>query len=463
LGYFLGPGAEAELWEDEPVSEEHIQALRDALRVSPDNAPLRAHLAKSLAGLGRFDEAEQAYRDALARAPNDDSIKLGLARVYHQQDKTSQAMVIVEDLCRKSDAAAEALLLFARLLLREGDVPGAVAKYKQALDADLDSADEQLARELGVGPGFEESEVSEGRVRESWQGPGGEFAAELERPQITFADVGGMENLKEEIALKILYPLKHPEMYQAYGKAIGGGVLMYGPPGCGKTYLARATAGEIGAGFLSVGISDVLEMWIGQSERNLRQLFQQARFNKPCVLFFDEADALGGRRSDMNSGSARQLINQFLSEMDGVDSSNDGVLVLAATNAPWHIDPAFRRPGRFDRILFVPPPDVAARGDILRIQLRGKPQESIDFAALAKQMEGFSGADIKAVVDQAIEAKLREAMKAGALRPLSTKDLAAAAKSLRPTTREWFSTARNYALYSNEGGVYDDVLKYLKL
>ena len=238
---------------------------------------------------------------------------------------------------------------------------------------------------------------------------------------------------------------------------------MYGPPGCGKTFIARATAGEIGAGFLSVGINDVLDMWTGQSERNLHGLFEQARLHQPCVLFFDEVDALGGRRSDMNSGSARQLINQFLSEMDGVEYSNEGVLVLAATNAPWHIDPAFRRPGRFDRVLFVPPPDAAARAEILRIHLRDKPQEAIDFRRSTKCMADFSGADIKAVIDQAIEAKLREAIKAGSAPPLTTKDLMAAAKSLKPTTREWFSTARNYALYSNQGGIYDDVLKYLKL
>ncbi|MBW3599057.1 MAG: AAA family ATPase [Planctomycetes bacterium] len=445
------------------MNEEHIQALREALRVSPDNVPLRVHLAKTFAGLGRLEEAEQEYRETLSLAPHDDGVKLELARIYFQQDKTSQAMVIVEDLCRQSIAPAEAFVLHARLLLREGDVRGAVSQYKQALEADPDAANEQLARELGVGEGFDQGEVHEGRVRQSWQAPGGEVPGEVERPQIKFDDVGGMQSLKEEIALKILYPMQHPEMYKAYGKAIGGGILMYGPPGCGKTYLARATAGEIGAGFLSVGISDVLDMWTGQSERNLRQLFQQARYNKPCVLFFDEADALGGRRSDMNSGSGRQLINQFLAEMDGVESSNDGVLVLAATNAPWHIDPAFRRPGRFDRILFVPPPDAAARTEILRLQLRDKPQEAIDFTALAKQMDGFSGADIKAVIDQAIEAKLREAMKAGALRPLAGKDLAAIARSLRPTTREWFATARNYALYSNEGGLYDDVLKFLKL
>src|SRR5690606_29954670 len=129
------------------------------------------------------------------------------------------------------------------------------------------------------------------------------------------------------------------------------------PPGCGKTHLARATAGEISAGFISVGISDVLDMWIGSSERNLHELFAGARANKPCVLFFDEVDALGSRRSDLQHSHARHLINQFLAEMDGIDANNDGLLILAATNSPWHVDPAFRRPGRFDRILFVPPPD----------------------------------------------------------------------------------------------------------
>jgi SpoVK/Ycf46/Vps4 family AAA+-type ATPase len=272
-----------------------------------------------------------------------------------------------------------------------------------------------------------------------------------------------MEVLKEEIGMKIIYPLQHPELYRAYGKQIGGGILLYGPPGCGKTHLARATAGEIHAGFLSVGINDVLEMWIGNSERNLHGLFAQARDNQPCLLFFDEVDALGGRRSDMSSGNSRQLINQFLAEMDGLGGSNDGVLILAATNAPWHVDPAFRRPGRFDRILFVPPPDEVARAAVLRIHCQGKPVENIDFQRLAKRTEAFSGADLRAVVETAVESKLREAMKLGVPKPLTTKDLLAAAGALKPTTREWFSTARNYALYSNQGGLYDDVLKFMKL
>jgi SpoVK/Ycf46/Vps4 family AAA+-type ATPase len=165
----------------------------------------------------------------------------------------------------------------------------------------------------------------------------------------------------------------------------------------------------------------------------------------------------------MRQHAGRQLINQFLAEMDGVKSSNDGVLILAATNAPWHLDSAFRRPGRFDRVLFVPPPDAAARAAILRLQARGKPLEEIDFDALGKKAEHFSGADLKAVVDVAVERKLQEAMKAGGLKPLTTKDFAAAIGTLKPTTKEWFATARNYALYSNQGGIYDDILQYLKL
>jgi SpoVK/Ycf46/Vps4 family AAA+-type ATPase len=149
--------------------------------------------------------------------------------------------------------------------------------------------------------------------------------------------------------------------------------------------------------------------------------------------------------------------------MDGVQANNEGVLILAATNAPWHVDPAFRRPGRFDRILFVPPPDAGARAAILRLLTKGKPVENVDYDHLARKTEGFSGADLKAVTDLAIEAKLRQAMKEGTPKPLTTKDLAAAAAGIKPSTREWFSTARNYALYSNQGGAYDDVLKYLKM
>jgi SpoVK/Ycf46/Vps4 family AAA+-type ATPase len=449
---------------DNPSDNDALQALREALRLSPNNIALRQHLAEQLLGHGLGAEAEKEFRDALALAPNSTPLKLGLARAFFQQGKHSHALVLVEDLVKGPNAPARAFLLHARLLAGVGEIQKAVSEYRRAIELDRSVADAEFAGRLGIGASEEDSEVVEGRVRAAWSEEDGvPPARDIERPRITFNDVGGMEKVKEEIRLKIIHPLTHPDLYKAYGKAIGGGILMYGPPGCGKTYLARATAGEIKAAFISVGINDVLDMWVGNSERNLHSLFEQARDHKPCVLFFDEVDALGASRSDMRQHAGRQLINQFLAEMDGVKTSNDGVLILAATNAPWHLDSAFRRPGRFDRVLFVPPPDAAARAAILRLQCKGKPVEEIDYEHLGKKTGDFSGADLKAVVDVAIERKLQEALKAGIPKPLTTKDLAVATGLLKPTTKEWFATARNYALYSNQGGIYDDILQYLKL
>ena len=163
------------------------------------------------------------------------------------------------------------------------------------------------------------------------------------------------------------------------------------------------------------------------------------------------------------SNRSECLINQFLSELDNVRTSNEGILVLGATNAPWHLDAAFRRPGRFGRVIFVPPPDELARAEVLNVLLSGKPTADVDPVAVAAKTDQFSGADLKGAVDLAIEAKLRQAMKSGTPAPITTGDLLSAAKQLCPTTREWFATARNYALYANQGGIYDDILKWLRI
>lgn len=445
--------------------DESIRALREALEFSPDNVALRRHLARSLMRLGRGEEAEAEYQKILRATPGDVQAMLDLAGAYFQQGKYSPASVIVEELVKRRETPAAAYLLHARLLLIQGDISFAVTEYRAAIQEDPALADADLAARLGVND-EPEAEVSDGRLRTTWNGEqpvAGSKSTEFERPKVSFTDVGGMTELKEEIRMKIIYPIQHAEMYAAYGKAIGGGILMYGPPGCGKTHLARATAGEIKAGFLAIGIHDVLDMWIGNSEKALHGLFQSARANKPCVMFFDEVDALGASRTDMKTSAGRHLINQFLAEMDGAETSNDGVLILAATNAPWNLDPAFRRPGRFDRIIFVPPPDREGRADILRLLLKGKPVDAIDHDAVAKKTEEYSGADLKCVVDQAIEAKLQQAMKSGRPEPITTRDLLGAVAKVRPSTRDWFTSARNYALYSNQSGLYDDILRYLKL
>ena len=444
-----------------------IEPLIEALGHSPENLPLRRHVAGMLSEAGRHEEAESHWREAMRLSPDDPELMLALALCFEKQNKLSEALVLAEALADgPGDRYPAADLLLAKLLLRRGDVGAAASRYRHAVDQDPDLADEALAERLGVDDWSddEEEDASESVDYRVPNQLGREpVDVEIERPKIGFDHVGGMESVKEEVRMKIIHPLKHPELYKAYGKAVGGGILLYGPPGCGKTMLARATAGEVSAGFMAVGLHDVLEMWIGNSERNLHELFQQARRHTPSILFFDEVDALGASRTDMRTSGSRQVINQFLSELDGAAGDNEGVLILAATNAPWHLDSAFRRPGRFDRIIFVPPPDEPARAAILEVMLEGKPTREVRTDQIAAKTKGFSGADLKATVDLAIEAKLRTALAAGVPEPLSTKDLLKAAKQVRPSTNEWFSTARNYALYSNQGGVYDEILDYLKM
>ncbi|AEE53994.1 ATP-binding protein [Haliscomenobacter hydrossis] len=439
-----------------------LEFLLEAVKASPDNLPLRKLLASALLKNRRFAEAEVEYKEALRMAPQDLGLQMGLATAFLEQEKHGMASVIMEDILALDMPPPQAWIIQARILLAMGNARDAQEAYDNAITLDPNLADAYLNSEISQKLDTE-PEASKVRLGGFGETEEEDRIIEFERPKVSFNDVGGMEKVKEEIRLKIIHPLEHPEIYKAYGKKIGGGILLYGPPGCGKTHLARATAGQIKSNFMAVGINEILDMWLGQSEKNLHAIFQKARQIKPCVLFFDEVDALGANRSDMRMSAGRHLINQFLNELDGIEQSNDGVLVLAATNAPWHLDPAFRRPGRFDRIIFVPPPDEAGRTAILEIHLRDKPVKDVDYLKIAQKTPGFSGADLEAVIDIAIEGKMEESMRKGIPLPIETNDLLKAVGKHRATTTEWFSTAKNYALFSNESGQYDEVLKYLNV
>ena len=427
-----------------------LESLLEALKFSPNNVPLKLQIAKLYLTEANYLEAERQLTGILEIDSRHIDAKYNLALCFYRQQKAAAAEIILEEILQEQQKIAY-LELLCQCQLMLSSIAQAQGTYEAILQLDPNYQNEEFDAQLKV-PAHPSSESFSD-----------DDAIFLTKPDVSFKDVGGMHQVKNEIDLKIIKPLEHKELYKQYGKKIGGGILLYGPPGCGKTHIARATAGEIEANFINVGINDILDMWIGNSEKNLHEIFETARRNKPCVIFIDEIDALGANRNDISQRAGRAVINQFLAELDGIDSDNDGILVIGATNAPWYLDPAFRRPGRFDRIIFVSPPDAESREAIFNVKLKGKPLGNIDLSILAKKTNTFSGADINAVIDFAIEEKLQSSFKDGVPRPLETKDLLKAIKKTKPSTKEWFGSAKNYALYSNDSGLYDDILAFLNI
>ncbi len=285
---------------------------------------------------------------------------------------------------------------------------------------------------------------------------------EVEESKTSFADVGGMEDIKKQINMDFIMPIKNPEYFQAFGKKMGGSLLFYGPPGCGKTFLARAVAGEINANFIHLELQTILSMWSGESEKNLHEVFEEARKTKPCILFIDELDAFGGNRQKMGAHHQRTLVNQLLVELDGMNSFNEGVYIIGATNTPWYIDPALRRPGRFNSLVFVAPPSYEERLTILDLKTKDKPRTDLQLDIVAKYAEHFSGADLTFLVEDAINQAIQRSYETGQLQPLSNEDLLEAMKKRQPTTLDWFSTAKNYATFSDVNKDFDKVLDYME-
>jgi transitional endoplasmic reticulum ATPase len=403
---------------------DRIDGLRRALELTPDNHALRLVLAESLADEGRAAEAANEYLQLHAdgQLPTDAFAAAGVAALAAGRTADAQAF---------ADAAAAA-----------GVVEG-VGELRRAID-----------ESLGLSGTM--------RVAQTAGPDGREPPVEFERGRaVTFDDVGGLEDVKKTINRTIVLPFTRPELYETYGRRAGGGVLLYGPPGCGKTMLARATASECGLPFSNVRIEEILDPFVGQSERNLHDVFEQARRAAPCVLFVDELDAMGFARRKHTGSAGRPLVNQLLEELDAIGADNTDMLVLAATNAPWDVDEALKRPGRFDRTVFVPPPDEPARRRILELHVAGRPQEKLNVGKLAKQTALFSGADLRALVERALDQVIDEALDAGEERPLTQQHFDRALADMRPSTLEWLANARNHVEFANQSGRYDEVRAFL--
>jgi SpoVK/Ycf46/Vps4 family AAA+-type ATPase len=406
---------------DDPLLDSLLRAVASA----PDDVPLRLHVATVLLDRGQPELALEHCSAILARQPTHPE---GLALLGQ---------------------ATAALTGTDQPVTGEPEQPRPAPAIKPVQGFDWDAAEAQVGDIIE--PAFVDAPAADPVVEE-----------DIGRSDVRLADVAGMEHVKKRIELAFLAPMRNPELAKAYGKNLSGGLLLYGPPGCGKTFLARAVAGELGARFYPVSLADVLDMYIGQSEKNLHEIFQAARRNAPCVLFLDEIDALGQRRTQLRGSAMRGSVNQLLAEMDGVQGRTEGVFILAATNHPWDVDPALRRPGRFDRMLLVLPPDDAAREAIIRYHLRQRPVAGVDLGKLVKRTDGFSGADLAHICETATEYAMAEAARTGEVHPIRQADMDRAVGEVQASTGPWLQTARNVAMFANEGGVYDELLAYLK-
>ena len=427
-----------------------LTSLLTAVDAAPDDVPLRVHVAEQLATRGRMTDALRHCTEAVTRAPGDPSALALLQRLSGALAGHDTA----HD--RPADAASPGGVDPSEPDPAPAPSNGPPPPRRSESSASPESFDWTSAEDEVADIGGEPERVRDHEI-------GSPTVEDIERPAVRLADVGGMQTVKDRLELAFLGPMRNPAMAKAFGKSLSGGLLLYGPPGCGKTFLARAVAGEMGASFFSIGVADVLDAYAGSSERNMAEVFRAARRNAPCVLFLDEIDAIGHKRSHLvNQGQHRNTVNQLLSEMDSADEDNDGVFVLGATNHPWDLDSALRRPGRFDRMLLVLPPDAPARKAILGYHLRDRPVEKLDLDKIVKATEHFSGADLAHLCISAAEQALAESMRSGRLHPLTTERLMVALREVKPSTGPWFATARNVVTFANTDGSYDELAAYLK-
>lgn len=328
--------------------------------------------------------------------------------------------------------AAEYLLQLAK----EGDVKLKKVRTKNALDL-INTAknikekrkalkEKMAAARKGAGRGDDDKDKDD--VPDEWK--------LSEKPSIRFADIAGLEEVKETIRIKMIYPFTHPEKAKKYRVKTGGGILLYGPPGTGKTMLAKAVAGELDANFFSIAPSEILNKWVGESENNIRKLFDSARKCDKAIIFIDEVESLVPKRSGGEAGSVMtRVVPQILGELDGMDSKSDHTLLfIGATNEPWNIDYAMLRPGRLDEKIYLGLPDEKARRKILELNLVDIPiEENVDYDGLADRLEGYSGADIAYLCRKVAETTFQESVETGNARPIAMKDFDKVLLKLKPS------------------------------
>lgn len=462
------------------MSNPLIDSLARAVQAAPEDVPLRLHLAEQLLHDGRGPEAVTHCAIALQHSPEDRDARALMARAL-APSPTAQAPLdpAVEPTAERPQPPTGSQGPLSPQAPAPGPLP-AQSAASQPAPAPAPASDTPATaptpdctnrpeppqgkqkRGNPAEPSTSGAQVYQLRSSSTESPKADPEDWEVEPPKVKMDDVGGLADVKNRIEAAFLAPMRNPELRRLYGKSLRGGLLLYGPPGVGKTFIARAVAGEMGAGFINVTITDILDPLLGNSEANLHAIFQQARHNAPCVVFLDEIDAIGIKRSLLRFTGIRGTVNQLLQELDGIGSDNEGVYVMAATNTPWDIDPALRRPGRLDRTVLVLPPDAPARNAILRTHLKDRPTAGLDLDYLARVTDGLTGADLAHLCDTAVEKALLDSVHTGEPRSIQMPDLLAALQEVHPSTGPWFDIARNVVEFADRSGEYAELRAWMK-
>ena len=265
--------------------------------------------------------------------------------------------------------------------------------------------------------------------------------------KITFDDVIGLDDVKELINQMVVYPFKYKEIYKAFNRYSGGGILLYGAPGTGKTMIAKAIANEIDAEFYSIKCSDIASKWYGESARNIKELFDKARSHERSIIFFDEFDSLGSNRDHGNYNTVNMVVSELLSQIDGFESKKNTVLLIASTNKPWNIDSALLRSGRFNKKINIGLPDKTSRINLLFHELKDSPLSKVDLESISEKTEGYSSADIVELCNETKDIAIKRSIQMNQISPINQKDLIKALSMVSSTiVKDELDRLANFAL-----------------
>lgn len=413
----------------------------------------------------KFDEAIEAYGQAITEDPNYASAYFNRALAYAILNKYADATRDAEKVLDIEPDSYDAPYVMGIIAEYQNDFQGAKEWYEKALSRNpkYDQARsrlEQLKKKSEKHPELPTGNKEKGVPDETVVEEGQIKKVRFHKSTITFKDVVGMDKQKKIIHDNIILAIRKPDLLKAYGKKLGLGVIFYGPPGNGKTYLVNAIGGETGSNVIIAAINQIVDMYAGNTEKNMHAIFEQARKATPCIIFFDELDALGVKRGGDGGGGEgqsfmRMAVNQFLQEMDGVEKNPEGIFVIGATNAPWDIDPALKRSKRFGETVYMPPPDMKTRKGAFRYHTRNMPLAYMDYGRLARATMGFSSADIEEICDKAALVPAVEEDRTGKRRKVKMNDFLNMIKTHGNTLDEWYGMVKKDIISKTETQIID--------